>query len=141
MKRLFAATVSIALVASAAQAMGDAQLFGPGVWVSQNNTVLTISSLVPATGQLSGTLVTQTSKPTCTANGIPQPIAGWYNAANHLLTFSVNWDEKGCNAVVSWSGHFDPETGVIALNWTRVSGLNGTTTDIGTGEFRPQSPP
>jgi len=129
-----------ALAMSTAVASAD-RPFGPGTWQSQNGSILTIAAADSASGRLAGDFVTTNSGPGCEANGAHQPIAGWYNWTNHVLTFSVNWTEKGCDSVVAWSGHFDSATGGIKVIWTRVSGLNGSNMNTGVGDFLPLTKP
>jgi hypothetical protein len=136
MKIFAASPLVLAFLANGALA-SDAALTA-GSWKSGNGSVLTIASVDQNSGRLEGHFVTTNSGPGCTANGKQQRIAGWYNAISHVITWSVNWDEAGCNAVVAWTGHFDGATGAIATLWTRESVANGEPqTNTGAGKFLP----
>ena len=78
------------------QTQAFAQLAGPSTWISQNGSVLKITSRGP--GPFRGTFVNQNPQIGC--QGIPYPVTGII--ASPQVMFRVNFVK--CGAIVQWRG-------------------------------------
>ena len=88
------------------------------VWQNQNGSTLTIDSVDPATGQMTGSYINNASGYSC--QGTPYPITG-YVYDNHI-GWVVRWSNasEDCQAITSWTGYYASE--VITTDWNLVYG-------------------
>jgi hypothetical protein len=93
----------------------------PGDWHSQNGSTLTLTHVDAETGALEGRFSTAVVQPGCHAAGQVQVIVGWYDNDSGAVTFSAHVPQKGCHAVIAWSGHYDEATGRISTQFMRTS--------------------
>ena len=116
MKRI--ALASIFLLAAGSPAWAFPDCTNPaGTWVNQLRSTLTIVSVSPSSGAMTGTYRSPSGTP-----GQPFPMLGWTHKATPvpgsdnvvLITFSVRWGEA-IGSITAWSGLCREENGVSTL--------------------------
>ncbi len=90
-------------------AAGAQELAAGTVWVNENNSAMTLTSVDPTTGLMTGTFVTGVG---CGV-GVVRPLTGFYNQL--AITFTVNFQE--CQSATSWSGQMNPTGNQIVTLW------------------------
>jgi hypothetical protein len=90
-------------------AAGAQDLAAGTVWVNQNNSAMTLTSVDPNTGLMTGTFVTGVG---CGV-GVVRPLSGFYNQG--AITFTVNFQE--CQSATSWSGQMNTMGNQIVTLW------------------------
>lgn len=131
--RLAIAAAMLGLTAS--QATSAQVSFKSGTWENELGSTMTITTVDPNSGQLSGYYVTAVAAPGCSAVGIQQPLTGWYSVTSSAITFAVNWLAPGCNSVASWSGRYNASTQKIDTIWTLTGKAGWSDMNIGTDTF------
>ncbi len=90
-------------------AAGAQELAAGTVWVNENNSAMTLTSVDPTTGLMTGTFVTGVG---CGV-GVEWPLSGFYNQG--AITFTVNFQE--CQSATSWSGQISTAGNQIVSLW------------------------
>lgn len=115
MKDILLRIAALLLALSVPHAAGAADLAAGTVWVNENNSTMTLTSMDPTTGLLSGTFVTGVG---CGV-GTVRPLSGFYNQG--AITLTVNFQE--CNSATAWSGQLSSAGDqIVALWYLAVSG-------------------
>ena len=127
-----AALLLAAAAIACASAPASAAPLGPGVWHSPNGAALTLTRLDADTGALEGTFVTDVVQGGCQAGGRPQRVVGWYDAESGAITFSAHVPQRGCHAVIAWSGHYDEESGKLLTQFVRTAEGGASLTGVAT---------
>lgn len=102
---LAAAALALALTQGAAAQ----DLAAGSVWKNENNSTMTINSVDPNTGLISGTFETGVG---CGV-GTPRPLSGFYNQG--AITLTVNFED--CNSATAWSGQVTAAGNQIVTLW------------------------
>lgn len=92
-----------------------------GEWHSPNGATLTLTHVDAQTGAIEGAFSTTSVQPGCQAAGKAQVIVGWYDSESGAVTFSAHVPQRGCHAVIAWSGHYDDTNGRISTQFVRTT--------------------
>lgn len=90
-------------------AAGAQELAAGTVWVNANNSTMTLTSVDPTTGLITGTFVTGVG---CGV-GVVRPLTGFYNQG--AITLTVNFQD--CQSATSWTGQLSATGNQIVTLW------------------------
>jgi len=109
MKDIFLRIAAVAFALCLSHAAGAQTLAAGSVWKNENNSTMTLTSVDPTTGLLTGTFVTGVG---C-GQGKARPLTGFYNQG--AITFTVNFED--CNSATAWSGQVTTAGNQIVTLW------------------------
>jgi uncharacterized membrane protein len=90
-------------------AAGAQDLAAGSVWVNANNSTMTLTSVDPTTGLMTGTFVTGVG---CGV-GVVRPLSGFFNQG--AITLTVNFQD--CQSATSWTGQLSGTGNQIVTLW------------------------
>ncbi len=115
MKSMVLRIAAIVFVLFLPHAAGAQELAAGTVWVNENNSTMTLTSVDPTTGLMTGTFETGVG---CGV-GVVRLLSGFYNQG--AITMTVNFQE--CQSATSWTGQMNSTgTQIVTLWYLAVSG-------------------
>lgn len=114
---------SLALIAafscvSTIVAAEESSLTALSVWENQRGSKLTIQTIDPASGLLTGNYINNAAGYGCI--GSPYPVVGY--VYGNVISWSVRWSnaQQDCQSITAWTGYY--QNGKISTEWELVYG-------------------
>jgi len=112
--------IAVLFLSHAAMA-GEKAITAGSVWKNEGGSIFTITSIDPASGQMSGNYINNMKGYKC--QGTPYPVTGY--VYGNMISWSVSWrtnklsDIAGndCNSVTGWTGYYDSASNKILTDW------------------------
>ncbi|MXN63414.1 hypothetical protein GR183_00725 [Stappia sp. GBMRC 2046] len=119
MSRLSGFVLALVFFCVSSVAMADgASLTALSVWENQRGSKLTIETIDPTTGVLTGNYINNAAGYGCI--GSPYRVVGY--VYGNLIGWSVRWSNahEDCQSITSWTGYY--QNGTITTQWELVYG-------------------